>query len=139
MRKCNECNCELIIGETTTEARIKHRSYICLACFNTWRKEWNKKTGYDKRRGVKGKKTSDRLKTSIGCAECGYIKNPLALEWHHVNGKESEYINITGDTVGHYSSQRIADEIAKCVLLCCNCHKILTINEREGIKPQGDE
>jgi len=107
-------------------------------------KEWRQSNidhlkKYDKKRGNEGKTISDKLKTSIGCAECGYVKNPLALEWHHINGKNLGYININGQGIAHHSSQRIADEIAKCVLLCCNCHKILTINEREGIKPQGDE
>ena len=107
-------------------------------------KEWRLKNvihlrEFEKQRGFNGKIISDKLKTSIGCAECGYVKNPLALEWHHTNGKTLDYININGQGIAHYSSQRIADEIAKCVLLCCNCHKILTINEREGIKPQGDE
>jgi 5-methylcytosine-specific restriction endonuclease McrA len=63
---------------------------------------------------------SDELKAGFGskCAVCGYARCPEALEFDHIFPK---------DKVRHISklsSLREAKlEAAKCLLLCCRCHR----------------
>lgn len=54
------------------------------------------------------------------CCLCGYSKYPGALELHHVRGKKEFGISDKGYT---RSWAKIRMEIAKCILLCANCHR----------------
>jgi hypothetical protein len=49
------------------------------------------------------------------------------LEFHHVGDKDSE---ITRLVSGGWSIKRIQEEIAKCQVLCANCHRKITVEER---------
>jgi len=51
------------------------------------------------------------------CILCGYNRCLAALHFHHVNAFEKEF-NISSGT----SWVKIEIELAKCVLLCANCH-----------------
>ena len=60
------------------------------------------------------------------CEECGE-SDPMVLEFHHEHSKEypvSVMIN------GGYPIPKIEAEIAKCRVLCANCHRKLTMKER---------
>lgn len=66
----------------------------------------------------------DALKVERGCADCGYNAHPRALDWDHVGTDK------VGD-VGRLAHSRIAlvrllAEIAKCEVVCANCHRIRT-------------
>ena len=62
----------------------------------------------------------DHIDERGGCQDCGE-SNPLVLEWHHRVPSE-KYRNISNMLVGEHSLDRVAAEIAKCDLLCKNCH-----------------
>ena len=74
-------------------------------------------------------------KASAGCRRCGYNKNTKVLHFAHrdpstkyrdKNGKPVDPSNMfkTGDSkIGsRYGEQTIWAEIAKCDVLCANCH-----------------
>lgn len=60
------------------------------------------------------------------CADCGVSYGPHVMDFDHVRG-EKEY-NI--GNMQHYSLQRLLDEIAKCDLVCANCHRERTYQRR---------
>lgn len=61
-------------------------------------------------------------KTTVRCAKCGF-DNSAALDFHHPR-KDKEF--SIGDSVrAGWSIARVQREIAKCVVLCANCHRIL--------------
>jgi hypothetical protein len=60
------------------------------------------------------------------CEECGE-SDPRVLEFHHVGEKDME---ITRMISGGYSIKRIQNEIQSCQVLCANCHRKLTVEER---------
>ena len=54
------------------------------------------------------------------CERCGF-DDPRALEFHHRNPAEKEF------TVGSLmtkSLERLLAEVAKCEIICANCHAI---------------
>lgn len=53
------------------------------------------------------------------CVRCGYHKYDGALQMHHVDPsvKDREWTQLR-----NAGWERILEEIAKCVLLCANCH-----------------
>ena len=60
------------------------------------------------------------------CVQCGE-SNPVVLEFHHEHSKEypvSLMIN------GGYPIAKIQVEIDKCQVLCANCHRKITMEER---------
>ena len=55
------------------------------------------------------------------CSKCGYNKYPEVLEFHHKNPSQKDF-NISSK--GHSRSwSKVREEIAKCDLLCANCHR----------------
>jgi hypothetical protein len=58
---------------------------------------------------------------SNGCAICGYNKCDKALDFHHVNPIDKHFpISINSM---QYKINRLVNELNKCILLCCNCHR----------------
>jgi len=66
-----------------------------------------------------------------GCMDCGYNAHPAALEFDHVSGKK--LFNI-GEEVGNRSREKLWEEIAKCDVVCANCHSIRTANRRQRVE-----
>jgi hypothetical protein len=55
------------------------------------------------------------------CMDCGNSLPPVCMDYHHVRGEKKYEINrMTRITV---SKKLILEEIAKCDLLCANCHR----------------
>lgn len=77
-----------------------------------------------KRRRDAFRKITDAYKASRGCTDCGE-KNPIVLDFDHVGEKLFDI----GNGVGR-NPQVLADEIAKCVVRCANCHRIKTHERR---------
>lgn len=67
-------------------------------------------------------------KVRQGCMDCGFNAHPIALEFDHRSG-EQKLFNI-GEKVGCYPMNRIWAEIAKCDVVCANCHAIRTFTRR---------
>jgi predicted HNH restriction endonuclease len=55
------------------------------------------------------------------CASCAWSGNQAALQFHHTNPKEKDF--IIGN-VANKSWDSIKKELKKCILLCANCHSI---------------
>lgn len=54
------------------------------------------------------------------CCLCGYKGCKEALEFHHLSGKKDFGISSNGCT---RSWERVKSELAKCALICANCHR----------------
>jgi hypothetical protein len=75
------------------------------------------------------RKKVDKVKLSNGCQICGYNKHPAALSFDHIN-PETKFRSKSGKAVQiadmvknkKYSWELIREEIAKCRILCMNCH-----------------
>jgi 5-methylcytosine-specific restriction endonuclease McrA len=54
------------------------------------------------------------------CVVCGYDRHLGALQFHHVDPSEKQFALAAVGTA--LSLARARAEVAKCVLLCANCH-----------------
>ena len=80
-------------------------------------------------RKVRNRDHIRQIKMKSTCADCG-LADWRVLEFDHLPGtvKDKGIANI----LGGWSIARIDKEIAKCEIVCANCHRIRTL-ERAGI------
>jgi hypothetical protein len=106
------------------------RQNWCKTCSAAYRKQWytnpdnkNKNRLNTKKNRAKRVDLVKKLKTQIGCINCGE-SDECTLDWHHLN-------NITKDStisklLGSGSNwEALVKELQKCVVLCANCHRKL--------------
>lgn len=72
----------------------------------------------------------DELKKGKPCADCGKIFPSYVMEYDHVLGKKR--FNI-GKMTNH-KRDRVLEEISKCDLICCACHRIRSHARRKHSK-----
>jgi hypothetical protein len=72
----------------------------------------------------------DDYKKGLHCEWCGF-EDFRALQFHHRDRTEKEY-NVADMVKQGWSVAALRREIAKCVILCANCHLILHYEERNG-------
>ena len=90
----------------------------------------------------------DGIKTTVGCADCGYCEDARALDLAHVD-EATKYRTRSGrvqhpadlakpgrDGFPRYSQTVVLAEAAKCDVLCATCHRIRTFEDRES-RPTG--
>ncbi len=65
------------------------------------------------------------IKMIAGCADCGYNKDPVALDFDHILGEKA--FNI-GQSVGAHGLLALLEEVDKCEVVCANCHRIRTVD-----------
>ncbi len=66
---------------------------------------------------------------NLSCAKCGFKEHTCALDFHHKNPDEKDFPIDAG-----YSMKKILAEIAKCIVLCANCHRIEHFEIRERLR-----
>jgi len=69
-------------------------------------------------------------KKAGACIRCG-IADYRVLDFHHCDPSQKK-INLNLAWKQHQARQVILDEIAKCDLICSNCHRVLHWEERNG-------
>lgn len=86
-----------------------------------YRKNREKVLADTRARFLRGRALIHSLKENVPCVDCGVVFHPVAMDWHHQDRKEK----IVGvSQMRGYSEAKIRAEIAKCVLICANCHRV---------------
>jgi hypothetical protein len=70
------------------------------------------------------------LKAGKPCADCGGVFHHSAMTWDHLPGTEKR--SEVSTLLRRHSRRQIIAEIAKCDLVCANCHAVRTYNRRVG-------
>jgi|TARA_R110002096_G_scaffold124953_1_gene270028 5-methylcytosine-specific restriction endonuclease McrA len=73
-----------------------------------------------------------RYKVFKGCLICGYNKHHSALEFDHIN-RAIKIANISEIVKKNYAFRRVKHEVRKCNVLCSNCHRIKTFENKEWL------
>lgn len=77
----------------------------------------------DKQLRKKAKKYIDDYKENNKCFICSE-DNPSVLDLHHIDPNEKE-IGLSRAIASKWSNKRIDKELAKCVVLCANHHRLV--------------
>jgi hypothetical protein len=97
------------------------REKRCKPCYRQHQRE-----GYAPKR-----KALDALKLAQGCADCGYRAHAVALDFDHRPGTVKHF-NVAD--VKNYTLPELLHEVAKCDIVCANCHRVRTA-QRGGGQP----
>lgn len=69
----------------------------------------------------------DELK-SAPCTDCGRSFPTVCMDFDHIG--DDKILNVRAAIDNGWSFKRILAEIAKCELVCSNCHRIRTASRR---------
>lgn len=122
MKTCTTCNESKELSEFSKKRR-GHQSQ-CKACRKLWFAEHysqNKDYYRDRNKATQAKLRQwfRDFKTTLACKNCGE-NDPACLDFHHRDPTEKE---ITVASAVQYSKAKVLREIAKCDVLCANCHR----------------
>ena len=105
---------------------------LCMKCYMR---------GYARLRGKNWKRASREYqilaKAGKSCMDCGGYFPPCAMEWDHVLDRGPKLFELAA---GDHSLAKVQAEIAKCDLVCANCHRVRTWDRRrrQGVAPAED-
>lgn len=122
MKQCSKCKINKLNSEFSKHrfAKDELQSW-CRTCIRIAVREHQ----------TKAKEFFVEYKRGLNCQECG--ENHIAcLDFHHKNPDEKEF--EISQRYGTKSIEIIMNEIAKCDVLCANCHRKLHYN----FKNEGD-
>jgi hypothetical protein len=68
-------------------------------------------------------------KAGLKCEKCGF-SHPAVLDFHHRDGSDDKIATVSRVLVDTKSKDRVLEEIAKCEVLCANCHRIAHYEEK---------
>ena len=91
------------------------------------------KSVYIKKAMVRKKKIRlwlNAVKESSACTDCGVYYPYYVMDYDHVKDKASDISKLLNSC----SMPKITAEIAKCELVCSNCHRQRTFNRLERSK-----
>lgn len=69
---------------------------------------------------LKNREWLKEYKKSLFCVRCGE-SHPACLDFHHIDPSQKKYAIAAIHTFS--SIEKIKEEIAKCIVLCSNCHR----------------
>ncbi len=127
-RVCVACTQSKLIGEFP-KLRTREPSY-CRDCQCAYDRRYYAERGRAARLArLRQRRAAERmwmieLKDGIPCAECSEVFPTYVMQWDHLPGM-AKVEDVSG-MVGFRRRAAILDEIAKCELVCSNCHAIRT-------------
>jgi hypothetical protein len=133
-KQCKRCGQQKPLTEFH-RWRDRHQSWCkpCRAEYAAAHYQRNKehRQAQNKRRQSEFRAWYTALKSGKPCADCGLEFHPAAMQWDHLPGRKKEA--ALGTLVRLGSRERVLQEIAKCELVCANCHAIRSFIRRDKI------
>lgn len=131
MKKCTVCNETKNLDEFHWRNKSKGTKLgVCKSCKNKrsaelWSSGSLKQDNYaaKARRVAKAQDYLWSILSTSSCLDCGET-NPIVFEFDHVRGEK--FSDISKMVSSNYGLKAIIEEVAKCDIVCANCHKIRT-------------
>jgi len=141
MKQCGHCKDILELSSFSKCARHKDGlQKACKKCMSEYAYKRYRKDGAWKaqlqQRNRESREVSRQYVTELlvrsKCADCGEA-DPVVLDFHHVSGVKVKEVSIIKNC--SYSLERVKAEIAKCIIVCANCHRRRHAKERAESHP----
>jgi hypothetical protein len=89
-----------------------------------------------KRRAIADRKEFVNSLKDRPCTDCGGRFHSCAMDFDHLDG-HTKVASISEFVSGAKSKKAILAEVAKCELVCSNCHRVRTFNRANSINRPG--
>jgi len=90
---------------------------------DSWRVMTDRDSVRNKERSSSRRRFLNAYKLTVGCADCGYADNPVALDFDH----DDPSLKLRGlAMMTAFAWEKILAELDKCTVRCSNCHRIKT-------------
>ena len=141
MKCCKECQKLLPLDSYAMNQQYRDKKDPrCKDCYNR-RQRARKRVPDEKLKYRRPTRSSDgiskqakvayiqELKTAP-CTCCGTYEPPPSMDFHHLDETTKEFSlgKISTSRGGIFTLEQIKKEIAKCILICANCHRKLHSN-----------
>jgi hypothetical protein len=137
---CPRCNLEKPIEEFRLRNRFTtRRQSHCIECGLNMGASWYERNKESHAVNVRAntKKAKELAREYVyeyllthPCTKCGET-DPAVLEFHHVGEKDKEVGRMIAQG---YGINALAAEISQCVVVCANCHRRITAEEKGWYK-----
>lgn len=137
MKYCSGCAQEKSDAEFSKKGN--GLQYRCRMCQRETSKQWYKTNRIRRFPELKANQKLARernytwvneLKLQKGCMDCGGRFHPWQLDFDHIG--EDKSFNVSTAVAEGKSLNRIKLEVAKCELVCANCHRHRTYCRQNG-------
>jgi hypothetical protein len=133
-KRCGRCGETKPVGQFHRWKRGDGFQPWCKACRKAYDADYSRRT-LARRRERRAERRPEfvawyrALKEARPCVDCGSHFPAEAMHWDHIPGvvKASDVSNL----LRRLSKSSVLEEIAKCELVCANCHAIRTVMRRE--------
>lgn len=141
MKICAKCKLNKPITEFAKRSKSKDgKQSWCKICNNTNRmlwyndntEEWNSKRR-DRKNSIRA--AVNELKNQP-CADCNQKFDPVCMDFDHI--KNNKIASVSTLVQQGKSLKEILKEIAKCEIVCANCHRIRTKNRLSRVVQRQD-
>ena len=131
-RTCVRCATERPLSEFPLRRRgSATRQPYCRACKATYQSDWYRrnrrrhirKVGEHNRRRRRRNKAIVEQAKSVACADCKMRYPPCVMDFDHVRGSK---VGNVSEMLGSATVAALMTEIAKCDVVCANCHRLRT-------------
>jgi hypothetical protein len=95
-----------------------------------WREVNRDKLADQSRRAISRKRAFVRQAKSVPCADCGRRYGYWVMQFDHVRGIKR--FELAGKSLGSWGMKSILNEMAKCDVVCSNCHADRTYKRSMG-------
>jgi hypothetical protein len=127
-KTCPKCStAKELTSYTKNTTKKDGLNSICKSCQNAYtRDHYSKNKAYYK---SKSKQHRDRLRTitdrlkDVPCMDCGVKYPPYVMDFDHRDPKDKSFTVASAQSQSLVSSDRLEEEIAKCDVVCSNCHR----------------
>lgn len=126
MKQCSRCKKEKELSEFNNSSHNRQgKQPVCRACQSSYyESNRDKHLANVAARRRRHRDWIRSLKEGQPCAQCGRVGHPHAMHWHHRDPSQKEF-NLSIAVAASKGRQKVLDEIAKCDLLCADCHAIV--------------
>ena len=145
-RTCSVCREDKVLDEVNFSPLTKNGRqgfhYACRPCERVRAKAWQVANRERVRESSRASQAAIRKYVSdlkrVPCTDCGGGFAPHVMDFDHLEG-ESKVKSISELVANRASRERIDEEIAKCEVVCANCHRERTHQRRLESILRGDD
>lgn len=133
IKHCTECCKDKPLDEFSKDASVSDgKRAKCSRCTaNAAAARYHQNGGREKRRGRMQLRRAEKYAAleplkDVPCGDCGIRFPRVCMDFDHVSGEK--ILSISKMVHKDFSMEAILAEVAKCEVVCSNCHRIRTAN-----------